>query len=182
MPCLLHGRGDYNKSMKIWRQMVLLAWFCLTLAACGGEPAADDGDGQTGIAAFAPAQRPRSGVQAEVALFSGRPNPQWALSETDIQALWAMLAALEPVGAKETPGNLGYQGFRLHYEQPGTKESGTIAIFDGFVYYSAGRQTLSAADPERRIERWLATVARQHLDFTIYMALPEEVRSAPGNS
>lgn len=166
----------------LYRPIVFTALFSLSLAACGREPATDDGAGQTGIAAFAPAQRPRNGAQVEVALFSGRPNPGWALSEPEIQALWAMLTALTPVAAEESPGKLGYQGFRIHYRQPGTQEPGEIAIFDGIVYYHAGRQAQSAADPDRRVERWLATLARQHLDFPIYMALPDEIRAAPGPS
>lgn len=183
MPCLLPDDGYYNWNMMTrYLRLVLVVLFCLTTVACGREPSATDGDERTGIAAFAPAQRPRSGVQAEIALFSGRPNPQWGLSEQESETLWAMLAALDPVATGEPPGDLGYQGFRIRYVQPGARASSEIAIFDGIVYYTVGQQALSAADPDRWVERWLATLARQHLDFPMYMALPEEIRSAPGKS
>jgi hypothetical protein len=158
-----------------------VALLCLTSAACGREPSAAD-NGHAGIAAFAPAQRPRGEIQVEIAVFSGRPNPQWALSDPDGKALWGMLAALKPVAAGADPGALGYQGFRLRFEQPGTQVPGEIAIFNGIVRYSSGPQLLSAADPDRRVERWLATIARQHLAFTDYMALPAEIRAAAGES
>jgi hypothetical protein len=170
-----------HTTMIRYLQIVCAAMLCLTAAACAREqPAADTG--HTGIAAFAPAQRPRGGVPIEIAVFSGRPNPQWVLSESDSQALWAMLAALKPIAAGAAPEGLGYQGFRLRFEQPATGAPGELAIFNGIVHYHAGQQVQNVSDPERRVERWLATIARQHLAFSDYMALPAEVRASSSDS
>ncbi|MEV0413359.1 hypothetical protein AB0I68_21790 [Streptomyces sp. NPDC050448] len=82
----------------------------------------------------------------ELDIFSGRPNPRWALDGEAAEEMWSLVDGLTPgpVTPPELPG-LGYRGFVC------SSGSLTCRAFDA----RAAVGNLVLADPDRTVERWL---------------------------
>jgi hypothetical protein len=84
----------------------------------------------------------------ELDIFSGRPNPQWQLSEDLAAQVVRLLESLELAAShnRPNPPGLGYRGFRL--SDPG-----------GLHYWAYGGLVVGGttvlADPTRMLERFL---------------------------
>jgi hypothetical protein len=101
-------------------------------------------------------------VEVEVDLYSGRPNPRFALPAAAATELEQRLATLPPAAAGASPREgLGYRGLRIVAPDSGFAEvvvsAGTVEIRD-----RAGR-ILRRADPDRALERWLIQAGASRL-------------------
>jgi hypothetical protein len=101
--------------------------------------------------------------EVELDLYSGRPNPRFALDDATEVELAGRLARLPPsAGPLSLREGLGYRGFRIRGGS-GARFA-EVAVSDGVVWVldKAGAERWFT-DPDRALERWLADVARQHL-------------------
>lgn len=133
----------------------------------------------TGPACSAPlaegAGEARPVVQADV--FSGRPNPEWALESGETSELRHLLGRLR--GA-ERPGRLydglGYRGFVVFGTEgviPGCDE---LRVQAGQVVAHCGGGDRWFADPDRALERWLAETAEGRTEADVARMLRQQTR------
>lgn len=92
---------------------------------------------------------------AEAFVFSGRPNPQWIITEkqaADWISLWEQAA---PSGKElQLPSRLGYTGCRLQYN----KHSHWL-MYNGCVSFFDGSQVISKIDGAKKMEFFLLNSA-----------------------
>jgi hypothetical protein len=83
----------------------------------------------------------------ELDLFSGRPNPTWALDERSAQQIQQLIDSLAPthLPPPEAPA-LGYRGFRVSLEDR------SYRVWNTHVIVAAGDHR---ADPDRKVETFL---------------------------
>jgi hypothetical protein len=106
-------------------------------------------------------------------VFSGVPNPQWALDGDLLAQLQLFLAHLAEIGGgllPEPPG-LGYRGLILEFP-PGSGPEGTLRVWNGYVV--GARQTW--LDPQRQLERWLLETGSRLHGADILKELLTEIR------
>jgi hypothetical protein len=100
-------------------------------------------------------------VNAELDIFSGRPNPSWELSSEEISDLARYMAGLTPAIKPAVPGDLGYRGFVI--SNPG-KIAGlpaNIHVFSGILAVTEKGST-SYYNDVNNIESWLIERAKEH--------------------
>ncbi len=103
-----------------------------------------------------------------VLVYSGRPNPTWALAAAEAEAISVSISQLKPLGgACAAPANLGYSGVEAAFEEHGRRRE--LTFIEGVAY--EGRRCW--ADENRGIERRLIDTGRGRFDPAI---LPAELR------
>ena len=115
---------------------------------------------------------PVFGIEVELDLFSGMPNPTWLLTRAEADSFMQMLAALPPAPAAELAGNLGYRGFIVRVTEGA--ETRTIHIQRGIVQMATGATAGYARDGERALERWLLNTGKPHLKDEILQLVEGE--------
>ncbi len=100
-----------------------------------------------------------SHVQVTLDIFSGRPNPQWALSETQIEELRRRLVDLKEEEATTPPG-LGYRGFLVTNAAQDRRLPEQVRSHNGVVTLVRRGVTRSYAD-SNGIETWLIQQANE---------------------
>lgn len=117
----------------------------------------------------------------EVDLYSGRPNPIFALSSEATGEFFRRFAALPPasgaVGVREE--GLGYRGLRLTQALPEASVA-EIRVLNGTVAIREveGTERL-LADPRRELERWLVGLGAHELGPDLMAALAPGLASPP---
>jgi len=112
--------------------------------------------------------------KVELDIFSGMPNPTWALTETETEHFVKQLAALPRAPTEELSGNLGYRGFIVHCARGADTE--LIHIQEGAVHISNGTTTVAAYDEDRELERWLLSTGKSHLSNDLFQIAEREIR------
>jgi hypothetical protein len=112
--------------------------------------------------------------EVEFDIFSGMPNPTWALTDDEADSFLKRLAALPPASARELSGNLGYRGFIVQCEQG--EDAQLIRIQNGTVHLSGGVTNGYAYDEGRELERWLLNTGGPHLKNEIFKIAEREFR------
>ncbi|HKO06788.1 MAG TPA: hypothetical protein VJ487_03665 [Alphaproteobacteria bacterium] len=103
-------------------------------------------------------------------IFSGRPNPRWALDSAAASSLSKRLVALvTESGSPAEPPGLGYRGLLVDSED-GPRIETPIRIYRGTVYRGVAR----LADPGRALERWLLATGKDAVPSEIMAALRAE--------
>ncbi len=99
---------------------------------------------------------------ASVLLFSGRPNPEWVLTELQ-QKEWMQLWQQAPLSNTdvEEPSILGYTGCKLYFN-----EHSHWQLYNGCVSFFEYGKITSKKEDEKRMELFLLNTA------------PEEVKAA----
>lgn len=102
---------------------------------------------------------------ASLLIYSGRPDPDWPLTQADLDQLQAIAATLTPVDGLPPEGDLGYKGFRV------TGPQGTWRANAGIVTTPDSAAGTALADPDRLVERFLlerglGTLAEQEVAIT----------------
>ncbi len=92
---------------------------------------------------------------ARALVYSGRPDPQWPLDESQVHGfleLWASLPDIDD--SLEAPSRLGYRGVLV--TQP---EGATWLATTGIVQHTIGAIRTTRSDADGRLERWVLETA-----------------------
>ncbi len=116
-------------------------------------------------------------MQAELDVFSGRPNPSWEISAQDAERLLTALSQLPESQTGRVPTSLGYRGIVL--------QGGAVRAF-GYERITAGGRAVVAegplgrkvfADRDREFEAWVAATAEGRVDLSRFAdMLPPQPR------
>lgn len=96
-------------------------------------------------------------VQVVLGLYSGLPDPTWALTAGQASELTAALAGLTRVEGPAPSGGLGYHGFTI------VTPDGTLVAYNGKILSAASDPPYVLDDPDRTIERLLLDTAQPHV-------------------
>ena len=121
----------------------------------------------------APTARPVMAAIATLLIYSGRPDPDWALTAEDLERLASIAAGLNPTEGGPPEGGLGYRGFRV------TGPKGTWRANGGVVTTPDSAPGTSLADPERLVERYLLETGRGSLSAEEAAAAEAELETDP---
>lgn len=88
-------------------------------------------------------------VEVTLQIFSGRPDPNWQLSDEQAADLQDQLAELSPGGIYAMPENLGYRGFNLNYGER------AVHVYQDQVRITEAGEDSWRVDKSRTLEMWL---------------------------
>lgn len=101
-------------------------------------------------------------VSVQLLIFSGRPDPGWAVEGEERQSLIGRARAA--VGHERAyppqPGGLGYRGFAIRHDEDGLDFPPELAVFHGVVTERPGPRASHWRDVEG-LESWLLDEARR---------------------
>lgn len=104
-------------------------------------------------------------ARVSLLIYSGRPDPGWAIDAGQLERLGMLVAGLDAVEGEPPLGGLAYHGFRV--EAP----TGSWEAFDGAVRSPDAAPGTYLADPERSVERFLLETGLAHLaDIEVALA------------
>jgi hypothetical protein len=98
-------------------------------------------------------------VEVELLVFSGRENPRWQLTETEVDELIRRVRELPPGPPPPEPPGLGYGGFLITVSGRHAALPETMRVYRGVRPGPA--DTGAARQDERGLEQWLLELARQ---------------------
>ena len=98
-------------------------------------------------------------MRVEIDVYSGRPNPEFQLSEPLSRELARMLQDLPASDHAAPEGGLGYRGFVIS-ETAGSGLPARLRVFDGFVINEDAQPAKTFVD-SKGAEAWLKQQARQ---------------------
>jgi hypothetical protein len=113
-------------------------------------------------------------IEVELDIFSGMPNPAWALTNAEADSFVERLAAMPRAAATELTGNLGYRGFIIQVTQGAGTE--LIRVQTGTVHITQGATNLYGHDKDRELERWLLNTGKPHLKIDVFQIADRELR------
>ena len=108
------------------------------------------------------ADRPLPTVTVTLGIYSGRPDPSWALTEVQVAALVGQLASLPVTTGVPPRGGLGYHGFSILVHETGTADRTDVA-YRGAVTSPGDASGSYRADPFRTVEQALLDTGRPYL-------------------
>jgi hypothetical protein len=117
-------------------------------------------------------------VEVEVHIFSGRPNPNWKLSQEETQLLSTMLGKLSPTKPQDLFEGLGYRGFVITSRKPLAGAS-PVRIYKGVVKIGVDDNAKYFLDTNQQIEKWLLVKAKAVLNAEDYKVIANEIASNP---
>ncbi|MBP2330521.1 hypothetical protein JOF56_010906 [Kibdelosporangium banguiense] len=134
----------------------MLLLLALLLSACGQTTGPNSGSAVTQ-------------ARVELDIFSGRPNPEWRLPETDTAQFKEKLAALPVATPGQLANPLGYRGFIVHLGET------TVTVQNGLVRTTRAGEMTYHKDPYRVMEQWLLNTGRPFLDEEIFNVVKREL-------
>ena len=153
------------------QNLCLLCLLMLLLAAGCASP--------TNTPTPAPATVAPAQVQAELDVFSGRPNPQWTLSAEDARRLLDELEKLPQAPAEPFDSLLGYRGILVRVSS--AEGVTTYRLWNALVTKEASGQLSAHHDKDRALEEWLLTTGRPYLEEGLYEMVMKEITESPSN-
>ena len=87
-------------------------------------------------------------------LYSGRPDPQWAVSDDQVERLAGIWTTLTPTATRAAASKLGYRGVELHLDDG----ESYLADASGVTRSREGSSE-TRADPGRAFERGIIDTA-----------------------
>jgi hypothetical protein len=91
--------------------------------------------------------------RASALLYSGRPNPEWPVTDADAERLVALWSALQTMRAQTSGAGLGYRGCTI------SRGSRRWHAFEGIAIMTSGTATEIRADTSRAFERAILATA-----------------------
>lgn len=109
------------------------------------------------------------------ATFSGRPDPQWHLTDEQTAALRRSIGSLQSTDEPFSLGQLPYGGFRVKGKIDSTKEV-QVYVYKGIISIrDENDQEISRLkDPTYEIEKLLFDSAKAHLEAPVYQKAIEQ--------
>ncbi len=104
-------------------------------------------------------------MRVELDAFSGRPNPNWELTDQQSAEFLGLLQSLQPIPAESAAfEGLGYRGFVVtgHGETMNGFEQ--VRVFRGKVVATRRSGTAAFRDPQHSLEAWLLETGRSHIE------------------
>lgn len=98
-------------------------------------------------------------IEVELDVFSGRPNPNWLLSEAQVEELKAKLSAPLPAAKPKVPPQLGYNGFIIRNSNKIPIIPDYIRVFSGVLAITDKGRTRYCKDVFD-IEKWLTSCSQ----------------------
>jgi hypothetical protein len=121
-----------------------------------------------GAAEVAPADPDAPGADASIRIFSGRPDPNWTLTQRDLLALDGYLRELDTIQCPPIPDRLGYRGVSVDL---GPGDVGTLVAAEGNVWSGeavSNPDALCLADPDRTVERFLLGSSQPYVEADVF--------------
>jgi hypothetical protein len=112
--------------------------------------------------------------EVELDVFSGMPNPTWALTNGEAERFAQHLAELPRTSPRGLSGHLGYRGFIVRCTRGPDRQ--LIHIQNGGVHVAERDTEVHLRDTDRALERWLLHTGRGHVASEIYAVVEREVR------
>ena len=116
-------------------------------------------------------------IHVELDIYSGRPNPEWVLTELEASVFSELFCLLAPIAADPVPETrLGYRGFIA--TDPGGSIEGydKLWIYRGRILATHETGTHTFADPALALETWLLLSARGRVAEPTLRHLEDENR------
>ena len=114
---------------------------------------------------------PVSRAQVEIDITSGLPSPKWELASSEVELLEQALNDLTPEDFTSFFDGLGYRGFVITMTSP----QRDIRVQNGHVLVEQGGTRQTYADTDKRLEKWLLSVSKPHVEPQLYSLLEEEI-------
>lgn len=109
-----------------------------------------------------------------VDVFSGRPNPQWTLTNSQIERIEEVVESLPSIKPFELSSALGYRGFVLELPELNGKQDVFIYVGAGMVLYETEQEKQYLQDVDYQFERQLLHWSQLHLEPTLYETIKKE--------
>ncbi len=124
------------------------------------------------------ASTPQSAANVTVEVYSGRPDPTWALDDASLKALRERVNALK-AAAPDTPAfeGLGYRGIRV--AMPGADALRSVSVSRGIVTIERGTEKSRFVDSGRELELWLVKSGEKTLTPTLFKQVTDKISAAP---
>lgn len=105
-------------------------------------------------------------------VYSGRPNPEWSLSDAQARELQSMIAGLgAPLNTPPAENDrLGYRGLRVT-----TPQAAEITVGSGHVVVQEGASVARYRDSGQRIEKWLFNTGRNKVSPDLARTIDREI-------
>ena len=113
--------------------------------------------------------------EVEFDLFSGRPNPTWLLSKTEMASLQEKLSGLSTVAPFLPPEQLGYRGIRVNLADAESRTRSAILIYHGGIIHWSGNTVSYYEDKGKQLEHWLVEMSKSHIDADLYAVMVTEI-------
>jgi|GEM_PF-730643 len=108
-------------------------------------------------------------VVVELDISSGRPNPQWVLTRTELDTFQQLLEECPESKTETIDEGLGYRGFKIYTPEGNHKE---MSIHNGVIRFIDNNDNVAYyQDPDKEIERWLFNQKRDELDQELQLAI-----------
>jgi hypothetical protein len=159
-----------RRAVRTSRDLAII--FCLFLVAACGSPATPSPSAPLTSTGASTSVGPAGSATVVMGLYSGRPDPQWALTGEEAAALDTALVALPKSTSTPPVGGLGYHGFTI------VLSDRTLVAYRGAVAPPGDGLRTVMADPTRSIERYLLETSRRHVTADDYRAV-EQALAAP---
>ncbi len=117
-------------------------------------------------------------IKAKVTLniFSGRPNPTWALSAKHANQLVTKISELPKSDSTSSLDGLGYSGFRVELTHSASRKS-KITAYKGLVIYNVNGTSYYFTDSQRLVEKFLLKSGKSTLDSQLYQTVKAEIET-----
>ena len=112
--------------------------------------------------------------EVEIDIFSGMPNPTWALTDAETRQLAGRLAALPPAAPRELSANLGYRGLVVTIRQPDGEAK--VRVQKGIAEILQNARTAYHEDRNRSLERWLLDTGKAHVATDVLQIVQRELQ------
>jgi hypothetical protein len=111
-------------------------------------------------------------MQIELDVFSGRPNPTWALNDEEAKEFLSKFKLLT-VSDSDKPlyDGLGYRGFKA----TGFQDYDAVRVWNGIVEATRGEKTSRWNDRGKSLEKYLLRIAKDHIDEGIYKVVESAI-------
>jgi hypothetical protein len=115
-------------------------------------------------------------MQVEIDIFSGRPNPHWNLTPSEINDFSGFLKVLPKITEKASvQDGLGYRGLILTELSKNNQNYSMFSISNGLVEVRKHGYTERFLDKGRKLERWVFKTGKGRMDNFLYQQIDESI-------
>jgi hypothetical protein len=109
--------------------------------------------------------------QIQLNIFSGRPDPNWTITDTETEELISLIQNLPTTKTSQFPENLGYRGLTVKLNENGD----FIKVYQGIGEYQHQGKSQFFQDNNRQLEKKLLGTGKSHLPESLYYSVLREI-------